>query len=193
MSVKPIGRDYKRNRRQSLDFGRWRDFLYGLGCGLAVALLVFVAQRQAYSKNPPAAASSGRPVPQAGDPRPAPGDENDGEAPQQFDFYDRLPNFEVVVPEKEGHVQRGLAGAPVARPGTYVLQAGSYKSQADAERIRAQLAVQGITATVQRVAVDADVWHRVRIGPSSDLTEINRLREKLRNVDLDAIVIRVGD
>jgi cell division protein FtsN len=50
-----------------------------------------------------------------------------------------------------------------------------------------------VTATVQRVAVDADVWHRVRIGPSSDLTEVNRLREKLRSADLDAIVIRVGD
>ncbi len=193
MTAKPIGRDYKRSRRQGFDFARWRDFLYGLGCGLAVALLVFVAQRQSFSKTTPPTTTSSRPVPQSGEARTAPGDESDGETSQQFDFYDRLPNFEVVVPEKEGHVQRGLAGAPVARPGTYVLQAGSYKSQTDAERVRAQLAVQGVTATVQRVAVDADVWHRVRIGPSSDLTEINRLREKLRTVDLDAIVIRVGD
>ena len=131
-------------------------------------------------------------VPRSVDGRPA-AEDPDAEAPQQFDFYDRLPNFEVVVPEKEGQVQRGLAGAPIERPGTYVLQAGSYRSQPDAERIRAQLAIQGVTATVQRVAVDADVWHRVRIGPSSDLTEINRLREKLRSADLDAIVIRVGD
>ncbi len=179
MTAKPIGRDYKRSRRQGFDFARWRDFLYGLGCGLAVALLVFVAQRQSFSKTTPPTTTSSRPVPQSGEARSAPGDESDGETQQQFDFYDRLPNFEVVVPEKEGHVQRGLAGAPVARPGTYVLQAGSYKSQADAERVRAQLAVQGVTATVQRVAVDADVWHRVRIEPSSDLTEINRLREKL--------------
>ena len=192
MSAKPIGRDYKRTRRNSFDFNRWRDFIYGLGCGLAIALVVFIVQSQPLQKSAPASMTGSRPVPRSTDARRA-GEDPDAEAPQQFDFYDRLPNFEVVVPEKEGQVQRGLAGAPIERPGTYVLQAGSYRSQPDAERIRAQLAIQGVTATVQRVAVDADVWHRVRIGPSSDLTEINRLREKLRSADLDAIVIRVGD
>jgi cell division protein FtsN len=193
MSAKPIGRDYKRTRRNGFDFGRWRDFIYGLACGLAIALVIFIVQRQSLQKSAPASVTSNRPVPRSGDARPPAGDDPDAETPQQFDFYDRLPNFEVIVPEKEGHVQRGLAGAPIERPGTYVLQAGSYRSQSDAERIRAQLAIQGVTAAVQRVAVDADVWHRVRIGPSSDLTEVNRLREKLRSADLDAIVIRVGD
>lgn len=192
MTAKPIGRDYKRTRRNGFDFDRWRDFIYGLGCGLAIALVVFIVQRQSMQKSAPAAVTGSRPVPRSADGQPA-AEDPDAEAPQQFDFYDRLPNFEVVVPEKEGQVQRGLAGAPIERPGTYVLQAGSYRRQPDAERVRAQLAIQGVTATVQRVAVDADVWHRVRIGPSSDLTEINRLREKLRSADLDAIVIRVGD
>ena len=44
-----------------------------------------------------------------------------------------------------------------------------------------------------RVAVDEDVWHRVRIGPITDLTELNRLRTRLRAADLDALVIRVGE
>ena len=53
---------------------------------------------------------------------------------------------------------------------------------------------QGIDANVQRVAVDDDVWHRVRIGPISDLAELNRLRARLRRADFDdALVIRVGD
>jgi cell division protein FtsN len=46
---------------------------------------------------------------------------------------------------------------------------------------------------VQRVAVDADVWHRVRIGPISDLARLNATREALRRADVDAIVVRVGD
>jgi cell division protein FtsN len=42
--------------------------------------------------------------------------------------------------------------------------------------------------------VDDDVWHRVRIGPITDLTELNRLRARLRAADFDdALVIRVGD
>jgi cell division protein FtsN len=76
----------------------------------------------------------------------------------------------------------------------YVLQAGSYRQQAEADRIRAQLKMQGIDANVQRVAVDDDVWHRVRIGPITDLAELNRLRARLRAADFDdALVIRVGD
>jgi len=55
------------------------------------------------------------------------------------------------------------------------------------------LKLQGIDSNVQRVAVDDDVWHRVRIGPITDLTELNRLRARLRAADLDALVIRVGE
>jgi len=59
--------------------------------------------------------------------------------------------------------------------------------------VRAQLALQGIEATVQRVAVDSDVWHRVRIGPITRLDQLNKLRKQLQAADVDALVIRVGD
>jgi len=106
-----------------------------------------------------------------------------------------LPNFEVVVPEKDREVSRERDNTPakIERPGAYVLQAGSYRKQEEADRIRAQLKLQGIEANVQRVAVDEDVWHRVRIGPITDLAELNRLRTRLRAADLDALVIRVGE
>jgi cell division protein FtsN len=105
-----------------------------------------------------------------------------------------LPNFEVVVPEKEKDVKRDLpATAKIERPGVYVLQAGSYRNEADAARVAKQLSLQGIDAKVQRVAVDADVWHRVRIGPITKLDELNKLRKQLQAADVDALVIRVGD
>ena len=104
-----------------------------------------------------------------------------------------LPKFEVVVPERDRDVSGEPPAAPISRPGVYVLQAGSYRNLSDAERVRKQLALQGIEAKVQRVAVDADVWHRVRIGPVDDLAELNRLRRQLQAADVDALVIRVGD
>lgn len=117
------------------------------------------------------------------------------EGAKNYDFYDMLPNFEVVVPEKDRVVarERDTAPAHIERPGVYVLQAGSYRAQAEADRIRAQLKLQGIDANVQRVAIDDDVWHRVRIGPLTDLTELNQLRARLRAADLDSLVIRVGE
>ena len=118
----------------------------------------------------------------------------EGSGPQHYDFYSMLPNFEVVVPEKDKDVKRDLpAAAKIERPGVYVLQAGSYRNEADADRVRAQLHLQGVEAKVQRVAVDADVWHRVRIGPISNLDELNKVRRQLQAAEVDALVIRVGD
>jgi cell division protein FtsN len=180
------GRDYKHagsGNGESL-LARYRDFLSGLGIGLAVAVVVYVSdarQKPPEEEQPQPRAKSRVTEPEAEQPA------------AQYDFYDMLPKFEVVVPEKERDVRLDAPAAPVARPGVYVLQAGSYRNQPDAERVRAQLAKQGIEATVQRVAVDADVWHRVRIGPISDLARLNATRESLRRADVDAIVVRVGD
>jgi cell division protein FtsN len=97
------------------------------------------------------------------------------------------------VPEKDRDVKRDVRTARIERPGVYVLQAGSYRNVSDAERVRAQLNLQGIDAKVQRVAVDNDEWHRVRVGPISDLNELNRVRKQLQAADVDGLVIRVGD
>ena len=181
-------RDYKKPVRRPLDLARWREFGAGLLAGLVLAVVGF-----AYTHR-------GHHVPQD-TPRPEPRrtpaqDAGTGDAAtgsERYDFYQMLPNFEVVVPEKERDVKRDLPTAQIERPGVYVLQAGSYRNEADADRVSKQLALQGIAAKVQRVAVDNDVWHRVRIGPISDLAMLNRVRKQLQAADVDAIVIRVGD
>jgi cell division protein FtsN len=73
------------------------------------------------------------------------------------------------------------------------LQVGSYKNFVDADRVRAKLALQGVDAKVQKVSIDNDTWHRIRIGPISNLDELNRLRGILHKADVDALVIRVAD
>jgi cell division protein FtsN len=169
---------------------------FGMGALLGVALAVggavyIVGNRQHEAASAREKAEAPRPDPH----RKAPSDPAASAATsEKYDFYEMLPNFEVVVPEKEKDVKRDLpAAARVERPGVYVLQAGSYRNEADADRVRAQLAMQGIDAKVQRVAVDADVWHRVRIGPITKLDDLNKLRKQLQAADVDALVIRVGD
>src|SRR5690606_20379443 len=112
----------------------------------------------------------------------------------QFEFYEMLPKFEVVVPERDGRVPRESAGGnPVRRPGAYVLQAGSFRNSADADRVRALIALQGVESTIQRVTIDQDTWHRVRVGPITNLQKLEETRSKLRQAQIEALVIRVGD
>lgn len=181
-------RDYKRPARRAFDPARYREFGTGVLVGLALATLLFAWLRG--SQNETAVAP--RPEPRKVD-APATEMTEAAEAAGRYDFYEMLPKFEVVVPERDRDVKRDLPAAPIERPGVYVLQAGSYRNLADADRVRKQLALQSIDAKVQRVAVDADVWHRVRIGPIEDLAELNRLRRQLQAAEVDALVIRVGD
>jgi cell division protein FtsN len=193
-------RDYKRTRRSGIgvQLSRLREMAIGFAAGLGLAGVAYVASQHAADTAP----VTQRPMPRkpaALDPTPADTSANDsaiaaasGSGEGKYDFYQMLPKFEVVVPEKE----RGSRLAPAAqidRPGTYFLQVGSYRDADVAERVHAQLAKLGIEATVQRVAVDADVWRRVRIGPIKDLAQLNRLRQQLRASDLDSLVIRVDE
>ena len=192
--AKLTGRDYKGHQRRGLQVRGLREFSYGAVSGVVVTCLAFAYVSGRLHK-----------LPEAGDtPHPdphrvaradtevsGPGSEKTSE---KYDFYEMLPNFEVVVPEKDKDVKRDLpAAAKIERPGVYVLQAGSYRNEADANRVRAQLALQGVDAKVQRVAVDTDVWHRVRIGPINNLDELNKVRRQLQAAEVDALVIRVGD
>src|SRR3979409_2326128 len=68
------------------------------------------------------------------------------EPEKSYDFYDMLPKFEVVVPEKDKDVRPDIKSVPETRRGTYVLQAGSYKNFAEADRGRAHARAEGIAS-----------------------------------------------
>ena len=106
---------------------------------------------------------------------------------------DRLKNQAVVVPENAAAAGAAPPASLIERPGTYVLELGNWREAADAERMRAKAARLGVTATAQGVPGPDGGFHRVRVGPLSDLGELNRLRARLRAADIDALVIRVGD
>jgi cell division protein FtsN len=179
-----VSRDYKRTRARREPFSGWTGLLVGLVAGLGIGLSLHYFD----PRTPP-------PAPAApAEPGPASAREGAADEPaERYDFYEMLPNFEVVVPEREAPVRRGEPAAPVERAGAYVLQVGSYRKFEEADRVRAQLALQGIESKVQRVSVDNDTWHRVRVGPITDLAELNRVRDRLREADMDLLVIRVGD
>jgi cell division protein FtsN len=192
-ATKRMARDYKPKRKQAPRFSGWVGAACGLAVGLGVAGIVYLKDHRADAPTVAAAKAGKRKLRSTESPD-SEASESGAEAPAKtYDFYDQLPKFEVVVPEKEKDVKPDNKAVPETRRGTYVLQAGSYKNFADADRIRAQLALQGVESKVQKVSVDNDTWHRIRIGPISKLDELNRLRTLLRKADVDVLVIRVGD
>ncbi len=179
-------------KRPQQEYPGWMWMLFGLGVGLSVALAIFMKDRE------PAAVQAAAPVPASLantiDSKNELATALPAEPPERrFDFYDMLPNFEVIIPEQEPDVSQDKEPKAVERPGNYVLQAGSFTDFADADRRRAQLALQGIESRIQRVSIDDKTYHRVRIGPTRDLDELNALRNRLRQAQIDVLRIRIGD
>ena len=187
----------KRRRTASTkqDYPGWLWMIFGLAIGLSVALAIYVRDREP-APSPAAAARQPASLDSAIDDN---GERARSEepAPEQkesrFTFYDMLPNFEVVIPEQEPDVTADVEPRAVVKPGLYILQAGSFTRFEDADRRRAELALQGIESTIQRVTIDDRTYHRVRIGPTDDLEELNVLRSRLRAAKIDAIRIRLGE
>ena len=178
----------------------WMWMLFGLGIGLSVAFAIYMKGAQPLTLPQPTAQQPAsmnapmqpEPAPAAAEPVPAPEDDTAEEEPR-FSFYSMLPSFEVVIPEEEVDVSRDVDVEAVQQPGTYVLQAGSFRDVSDADRRRAEIALLGIESRVQRITIDDRTYHRVRIGPVSDLDQLNRMRSQLRGADIDVLRIRVGD
>ncbi|HJV80646.1 SPOR domain-containing protein [Noviherbaspirillum sp.] len=75
---------------------------------------------------------------------------------------------------------------------TYFLQAGAFREQADAESMRAKLALQGVEAKVSERQSENGVLYRVRVGPFTQLDAMNKVRGKLSDNGVDAAVVRIA-
>ncbi|HEY5642727.1 MAG TPA: SPOR domain-containing protein [Woeseiaceae bacterium] len=193
---------HRRKKRSSHSTGNGISplaaMLFGLAVGLSVAVAVWVnnsrdaAPPRSANAKPAAEPAS---MQSALDDNDGSSDDNKGKAgKQRFTFYDILPNFEVVTPEQEAS-QTATPAAPqaIVEPGVYILQAGSFSTHEDADRRRAELALHGIESHIQRVTVNGRNYHRVYIGPTEDLDELNMLRSRLRAAKIDVLRIRMSD
>jgi cell division protein FtsN len=97
---------------------------------------------------------------------------------------------EAVAPGKAAEPATG--GPPkAAQSDRFWLQAGSFASEADAENLRARLALAGWEAQLQQGTLpDKGVRYRVRLGPYDNADELNRVKGELARRGFDVAVIR---
>ncbi|MGH8564337.1 MAG: SPOR domain-containing protein [Gammaproteobacteria bacterium] len=174
----------------------WLSFFVGLILGLSVALFVYL-----YPPNP-----GFGPVPARRDPpSPRPPEPEEAAASKpRFDFYTILPEREVKVPEWEAtptpqpkstpESKRPPAVAPSGpeASGSYMIQVGSFQRYQDADRVKARLALAGVSCGIQRVVINgSDVWYRVRIGPFNDLKSLQGARQRLTEGGFNYMLVKV--
>lgn len=117
-------------------------------------------------------------------------------APTDYTFHDLLGGMEVVVPGKIKPEQPAAGGKPgdVAKPApVYALQVGAFRTEAEADRMRAELALLGFEARIQKATIDdKDTWYRVRLGPFKDAAEFEKVRARLGENRIKSVPVRSG-
>ncbi len=113
---------------------------------------------------------------------------------QRFDFYKILPGSEEPVKDRKDQ-KRGEPSQdarPAAPVDMYFLQAGAFQSAADADDLKARLALAGHEARIQSAdSPEGKVLHRVRVGPFRDVDEARRVRDQLKQNQIDATLVKV--
>lgn len=142
-----------------------------------------------HTSAPAKPADTGKPTAQT----PAPKDQPTPSAQEpRFSFYKILPEKEVIIPESEiKTLKREESLGQKPQTATYMVQAGSFTKQPDAERLKAQLALVKVKAKLEMIKLDNTTWFRVKIGPYASLADADKVRQYLRANNIDSVVQKV--
>ena len=97
-------------------------------------------------------------------------------------------------PAKSDATEKASEKSTPAAKETFFLQTGSFQNAPDADSLKARLALLGIEASIQaRTLPEKGVWHRVRVGPYSDVEELNRVRGVLTQNGIETALVKVRE
>jgi cell division protein FtsN len=92
------------------------------------------------------------------------------------------------------HVSAPPVPAPPPAAGgeeVLMLQVGAFRSAADAEGLKAQLALKGLQAAVQSATINRDTIYRVRLGPFRGIDQLKGARDRLKSSGYESVVVRL--
>ncbi|MDR2219663.1 MAG: SPOR domain-containing protein [Methylobacillus sp.] len=192
-----MSHDYKPTSSRQKPAGRgsafFSGFLFGIlvGVGASLAVAMFVTG----NKSPFKADETSRPVvspetdttPNANNAAiPVESTTN----PSRFDFYKILPGDDQVTNQEAAKNKAEKEKAQAAKE-TYYLQVGAFPTEADADNLKAKLALIGLEAVVQTATTDKGIWHRVRVGPYGSPDQVAKARSVLVQNNFAAELVKI--
>ena len=180
----------------------WVWFLSGVLIGMFISFLIYLQEivphhptetSQAPALVPTVVQANVNPV--VTQPAPPPTGENKQiEVPKsvkpvdtnsKFEFYETLPN-----PDDK---PQPSAATLSEKTGTVVLpaifQVGAFRDEQVAQGLKTHLSSLGVRAYVEQTMNGSEVWHRVRIGPISNIGQYNQLVNQLDENNITADVL----
>lgn len=151
---------------------RW--YTLGLLSGLFVAFLLYIVTL-------PPEPSSTQPE------RTAAVDDKPTVPEPEYEFYEVLPRQEITVDVDPAELPKPRSDTSAKQ---YLLQAGSFRQQADADRRRAELLLLGLDPRVEETQGDTGRWYRVVIGPFTTRSAMAKARSLTAQQDIDTLLVQ---
>ncbi|MFN7642820.1 MAG: SPOR domain-containing protein [Burkholderiales bacterium] len=128
-------------------------------------------------------------APAVATPAPAPGAPAAAQAPAPAAPAVPATPGAVPLPAPPASGSAAPADASIERA-AYLLQAGAFKGQEDAEGMKVKLALIGFEARIVTAEVNGVTFYRVRVGPYAQIEDMNRARSRLAENGIEASVVR---
>ncbi|OOY51154.1 SPOR domain-containing protein [Solemya velum gill symbiont] len=158
----------------------WAWFISGIVLSAAVVFIIAKVQPQWLTT---AGVVAQKPTLPVQPPRPVP---QQPKGPS-YSFYTVLPEMEVAVPPE---ALKPTAEKSTQKSGLYQLQLASYRNRPDAAKMEASLALIGISARIEKVAINDKTYYRVRSGPYPR-EQAYGLHMRLRDHGVESLILKV--
>ena len=116
---------------------------------------------------------------------------SDNEAPTdtkpRFDFYTLLPNQDL---DFSSDVEPAELRGKTSSDDQFILQAGSFRAEKDADRRRGELALLGLEATIELTRGSNGVWYRVYLGPFESRSAMAKARSMTAQQSIDTLLMK---
>jgi cell division protein FtsN len=114
-------------------------------------------------------------------------------------LYTQAPSKAVAPEPAKSDAATDPKAAPPVEKGSvlavedsrFLLQAGAFSTPADADSMRARLALLGFDAKIFPREQDGTTLYRVRLGPYGNLDDVNRIRKTMTENGIDVQLVRL--
>ena len=151
----------------------WAWVVMGLMAAALITLLIYLVNQPHSSQSTVLEAKPEPEVTKKEDPQP------------RFDFYEILKQQKVEVPDRSAEVEAAASKRPI-----YFLQVASFRGQADAEALRAELILLNMPADIDVVNNNQNTWYRVVAGPFKSRSKMAKARSTLASMQLNALLLK---
>ncbi len=190
-----MARDYQRRanpksrRKKKTGTPVWKWALVILLVGLFIAFLAFMRPQSGSTERPITPVSPAHSKKEVRDVKKAAPVAMPAKTKPRFEFYTKLPEIEVIVPESEIAERRHSEGLNTTTNRQYTIQAGAFRQLKDADRRKAELAMLGVEPRIETIQNGSSKWNRVILGPYTSMRKIDGIRSRLRKNRIDTVVL----